>query len=586
MSYTVINGNDNGAGSLRDALAQAVLSPVDFNINFDPAVTVVTLESTLSVNNGSIATININGNGSGVLTITRNVLAADFRIFNIVTSLLNISGVTISNGAATAVGPAGLGGGLNISNSTMIFNDVIITNNTARFGGGIFSNLSNLTMTNVDVAANVATLVPGSSGGGLLLSGGTTNMNNINIYNNNVNGFDGGGIFCNGIILTINNMSLYNNSVTGNPLANNGGGIFIAAGTVTNISNSVIYNNLASRGGGIFITSSSMLNMVNTTISNNIVSDAGAAILFASVSDSSSLINSTISGNSSGTLGAINITANAPASVTLGNTIVAQNTTLDNTPPDISGAFVSLGTNLFGIYDGSTASGIDPTDLSGTQATPLDAMLQPLADNGGPTLTMAIPIDSPAVNAGNDAIIPAGVIYDQRGPFFARISGLSVDIGAFEYVFAVICFAADSLVLVKNILTGIIEAIPVCQIFNDIHLVYSVTDDCYVPIKLNIVTGKIDRLVKITKGLLGIAMPSEDFFLTSGHYIDINGALIKAANIPGRMRIKVPPQDVYSICTETETLIKVNNINVATWAYNSWMTKSKKTGINWTNNQK
>jgi hypothetical protein len=57
-----------------------------------------------------------------------------------------------------------------------------------------------------------------------------------------------------------------------------------------------------------------------------------------------------------------------------------------------------------------------------------DPLLGPLANNGGPTLTMALFPGSPAVNAGNNALVRSGV--DQR--FFPRVLFGAVDIGAYE----------------------------------------------------------------------------------------------------------------------------------------------------------
>jgi hypothetical protein len=57
-----------------------------------------------------------------------------------------------------------------------------------------------------------------------------------------------------------------------------------------------------------------------------------------------------------------------------------------------------------------------------------DPKLVPLADNGGPTLTMALLPGSPAIDAGNPSLAPAT---DQRG--FPRPAGTAPDIGAFEY---------------------------------------------------------------------------------------------------------------------------------------------------------
>lgn len=58
-----------------------------------------------------------------------------------------------------------------------------------------------------------------------------------------------------------------------------------------------------------------------------------------------------------------------------------------------------------------------------------DPKLGPLADNGGPTLTLALLPGSPAIDAGDTATAPST---DQRGQ--ARPIGSAADIGAFEYV--------------------------------------------------------------------------------------------------------------------------------------------------------
>lgn len=52
--------------------------------------------------------------------------------------------------------------------------------------------------------------------------------------------------------------------------------------------------------------------------------------------------------------------------------------------------------------------------------TGLTDLLATLADNGGPTLTHALIPGSPAMNAGDDDFIPAGLTTDQRG--FPRVT--------------------------------------------------------------------------------------------------------------------------------------------------------------------
>jgi hypothetical protein len=80
--------------------------------------------------------------------------------------------------------------------------------------------------------------------------------------------------------------------------------------------------------------------------------------------------------------------------------------------------------------------------LIGTTASPVDAKLGALANNGGQTLTHALLSGSPAIEAGVVAVAGANGIplFDQRGTPFSRVvnydnaGGARVDIGAVEMV--------------------------------------------------------------------------------------------------------------------------------------------------------
>ena len=107
----------------------------------------------------------------------------------------------------------------------------------------------------------------------------------------------------------------------------------------------------------------------------------------------------------------------------MGNTLIAGNTAADGSP-DVFGYFTSQGFNLIGVADSSngfTAS----SDKTGTAASPLPPGLSVLADNGGPTDTMALLVGSPAIDAGGSSAPPT----DQRGASRVGVS----DIGAFEF---------------------------------------------------------------------------------------------------------------------------------------------------------
>jgi hypothetical protein len=101
------------------------------------------------------------------------------------------------------------------------------------------------------------------------------------------------------------------------------------------------------------------------------------------------------------------------------STCIFANTVGVNVSQDSQSTFTSLGHNLF--TDKPTVS-LDPTDLTNT-----DPLLGTLADNGGPTSTMALLPGSPAIDAGAAV---AGVTTDQRG--ISRPQGAAPDIGAFE----------------------------------------------------------------------------------------------------------------------------------------------------------
>ena len=165
--------------------------------------------------------------------------------------------------------------------------------------------------------------------------------------------------------------------------------------------------------------------LTDCTVSGNSASSHGGGLY--TNGGATTLTNCTVSGNTAGNNGGG--LANY-GSVTLGNTIVAGNTA-STSGPDAYGTFTSQGNNLIGETDGS--SGWVSSDLTGTIAAPLDPMLGPLANNGGPTQTMALLPDSPAIGAGNVALIPSGVTTDQRGTGYSRTVNGTVDIGAFEF---------------------------------------------------------------------------------------------------------------------------------------------------------
>ena len=223
-------------------------------------------------------------------------------------------------------------------------------------------------------------------------------------------------------ITALASLSAYKLTVTNG--SNTAGGGFLNLGELR-IYNSTIRNNASSGEGGGILNIGTLL-LVNSTVSGN-TAFAGAGIANWP-GFTATLKNSTISNNSATDhAGGIH---NDGGTVSLSNTIVAGNTA--PTGPDCTGSPSSTGYSLVGIDDGCTVT-TSTGDIVGTAASPVDARLRALADNGGPTGTHALLPNSPALDAGNPATPTGGGACeptDQRG--VARPLGAACDIGAYE----------------------------------------------------------------------------------------------------------------------------------------------------------
>lgn len=147
-----------------------------------------------------------------------------------------------------------------------------------------------------------------------------------------------------------------------------------------------------------------------------------------------------------------------------------------------------------------------------------------------------------------------------------------------------ICYSKNSKVYVREIDTNLKKNIRVRDVHPEKHLVFDTDSNKFIPIKYNIISGPRDKLFVIKKNSIADGVPFEDFYVTSGHRLVIDGQEIKARDIPGAKKIKVKPQMVYSICTEKRTTISINNLNVMTHGKNEWLRYAKINKILWSNN--
>lgn len=267
--------------------------------------------------------------------------------------------------------------GVAISGLTVLNGDVV---DVGGFGGGI-SSASPLTLARVYVRNNEAVL-----GGGVALTlGGGTFIDST--FHSNIGSVQGGAIFSSGVVL--NPLRLINSTVSGN---------------VANIDGGVLHRmELCCR--------TSVMEVINSTITNN--GGAGSA------------------GIASVALGSGGNPGNAL--VTLRNSIVAHNfgpnlATFAN--GGASANITSRGHNLSNTADAGFLN-------QSTDRNNANAGLVPLALNGGGTPTHALLPTSDAIDVGSN--LGSGVIFDQRGPGFARTAAQTIpvvpdftDIGAFE----------------------------------------------------------------------------------------------------------------------------------------------------------
>ncbi|HEX3083467.1 MAG TPA: choice-of-anchor Q domain-containing protein, partial [Pyrinomonadaceae bacterium] len=457
-AVVVTNSNDSGAGSLRDAITNACSGD---SISFDMTPGHVTSPITLTSGELLITTsLTIQGPGAGTLTISGNNSSRVFEILPNQTATL--SGITIANGMVNAINGTNKGGGiLNAGNLTI--DSCTISNNTStgsgsiNFAGGIFNATGTLNITNSTVSGNSAVGGCTTEGGGIT-NGGTLTITISTISNNSARDAGGcGGVNSGAGIFNQGTFTLTSSTVSGNAVSSNNsfdeaGGIFNSGNTT--VTNSTLSGNSVSGstgsfngGGGIYSVANKVV-IVNSTVSGNSVNGGGTQGGGVDSVGGASLIiaSSTISGNSAanGTGGGI-VVFNATPNIR--NTIASGNSA--NVGPDVYGTFASQGNNLIGASDGSTGftNGVN-NDQVGSVASPIDALLAALGNNGGPTQTHALLAGSPALDAGNNCVAnPAHcgdsnitqLTTDQRGPGYNRIvdgpdadTTATVDIGAYE----------------------------------------------------------------------------------------------------------------------------------------------------------
>lgn len=474
------DGNYNpGDLSLREAmkLSNASLGAHD-TIQFDAPLT----GQTLSLSLGELSVVDpfdLTGLGAANLTISGNLTN---RMFNFAITgkgakstisavtlsggkvtgsggaiLLNDDELTLSNSVVTGNSVSSNGGGIQMTGGTLKINSSTVSNNTSgSTGGGIHTSTAAavIEITNSTVTGN-----SGTTGGGLYMTSaaltvtGSTFSNNLgsagaglsastgsvvvisSTFSGNVSSGTGGGIR----LSSTGTLNVTNSTISGNT-GTTGGGIYTASGSTT-ITYSTLSNNVATSttGGGGFNISTGKVTITNATFSGNSATNAsgiGGAIRGSS-SGTLDISNSTFTKNSAGgagggAFGFSGTTGATIPTVNMSSTIVAQN--INTLHPDLytAATTVTLTATINDSIIGADAGLVlisGANNQTGSVATPLDALLSPLGNYGGPTQTHGLGIGSPALDKGTNLLV---LTNDQRGAGFTRTLNAITDVGAFE----------------------------------------------------------------------------------------------------------------------------------------------------------
>jgi hypothetical protein len=329
-------------------------------------------------------------------------------LFDVAGGTVAMRNLVISHGAAT--GADSVGGGINNSGN-LTLTDCILDHDTASFGGGLF-NSGNVTLTGCILDHDSAS----GEGGGGIANLGTATLTGCTLSNDSASNA-GGGVATNGTA-TLTNCTLSNDAA-----GSDGGGIFNHA-TVT-LTGCTLSNDAAAAGGGI--ANGGTATLTNCTLSNDSATsgfEGGGGIASGGTL---TLTNCTLSNNSAaGTGGGI---ANG-GTLNLTNTIVAGNSAPIGPDIDNFGTVSTADHNLIGDGTGSGISnGVNGNQVGGNGNPVIDPRLGPLANNGGPTQTLALLPGSPALGKADNAAAPHT---DQRGHVRLDEAGETTDIGAFE----------------------------------------------------------------------------------------------------------------------------------------------------------
>jgi hypothetical protein len=440
-TFTVTNLNDNGAGSLRQAIIDANGAAGADAIQFQAGLT-----GTITLTTGQLwiyDSVDIQGPGASVLTVSGNNASRVFYLYVSATTIdVTISGLTITGGNAN------IGGGVVDFDENLVLDSVVITGNTTSGdGAGVWADGFNMTLT--IQSSTISGNTSGDDGGGMYVedTGGPLTIQNTVVTGNDA-ADKGGGIY---FYDPDNDVTIVDSTISDNSAGGVGGGVYLYSpddGLFT-ISRTTISGNDAQAGGGVFLYSPDHGGAIeNSTISGNqaTAGDGGGIYLYNLYNFE--IRHTTIAGNSaSGTGGGI---FSNNSELPLSHVIAGDNTA--GTDNDLGNGAEGAFLTEFSLIESPGSANI--TDNGGNIFSQ-DPQLGALANHGGPTQTHLPAITSPVVDAGDPAFVPPPST-DQRG--FARVVNGRIDMGAVEVAPGTVQLTASAASVAENAGTVTITA--------------------------------------------------------------------------------------------------------------------------------
>jgi hypothetical protein len=339
-----------------------------------------------------------------------------------------LDGVTVCGGSAEAEGGglcsqgaptvkncifsgnrASQGGGVYNCGDRPALTDCTFSGNRAVKGGGMSNQSCSLvTLTGCTFSGDISSGgEAGNQGGGGMLNQGCSQVVLTDCTFSGNRAYDGSSYGNGGGMLnhSCSQVTLTDCTFSGNQ-AENGGGMSDGYCSLITLTGCTFSKNYATGGGGLY-NAQSILTATNCTVSSNqAFSDAGLFLYDGDLT----LVNCTFTENNE-TDGAI-VGGNKA-------TLSARNCIFWNEEEKELGGFDSASDSVtYSVVKGGR---------TGAGNLTLDPELKALTDNGGPTLTHALPLGSCAVDAGTSADVPSE---DQRG--VSRPKGAGYDMGAYE----------------------------------------------------------------------------------------------------------------------------------------------------------